>query len=95
MLERLRKALVECEAEKAVVEACDFENEIKAEIAEFEAQVRAKYENKKSEKLLDVSYQIKALNSLIEKEEKKLANEAVVNSDHEVLNDEFLAPANE
>ena len=77
MLERLKEALAECEQDKAVIEACDFESEIQAEVSAYEEQVRAKYESKKSEELLNNSYQIKALKSLIEKEEKKLAEEAV------------------
>ena len=92
MLERLKEALAECVAEKEVIEACNFESEIQAEVAEFEAQVRAKYENKKSEELLEVSYQIKALGSLIAKEEKKLAEAAVTNET--VQGEEFPAEAN-
>lgn len=76
MLEMLKEALAECEQDRANIEACDYENEIKADVEAYEAQVRAKYETKKSEELLENSYQIKAINSLIEKEEKKQAEKA-------------------
>lgn len=91
MLERLKEALAECEAEQTAMEARDFETEVQAEVAEFEAQVRAKYETKKTEELRELSYQKKALNSLIEKEEKKLAEQATVSvpvQETEVLPDE-------
>ena len=76
MLEMLKAALAECEQERIAIETCDYENEIRAEVADYEAQVRSKYATKKADELLDNSYQKKAICSLIEKEEKKLAEKA-------------------
>lgn len=77
MLERLNEALLECQKERIDIETRDEEDIIRMELALYEEKLRADFDKRKVEELLDNEYQIKALNKLIEKEENKmrLANE--------------------
>ena len=71
MLERLKDALAECEIEKAIADEVSFEDEIRAELAEAEVAIRAKYDEKKAVGILDCEYEIRAIKRLIAKEEAK------------------------
>ena len=76
MLDKLREALAECVAEKTAAESVSYENEIAEKVAEYEAKIRAEYNDKKNADVLDVSYQIRAIEKLIAKEEARLVAEA-------------------
>lgn len=72
MLERLTEALEECKVEKAIAEEVDFEEEIKRDLAEAEAKIRAEYAAKKAEGVRDCEYEIRALERLIAKESARV-----------------------
>lgn len=76
MLEQLKEALEEVSFEREVAASTSYEEQIRAEIAEAEARIREKYEGIKAEAVLDLDYQIKALNKLIDKEMAKVAEAA-------------------
>lgn len=92
MLERLNEALEECKIEKAIAEEVNFEEEIKRDLAEAEAKIRAEYDAKKAEGVRDCDYQIRAIEKLIAKEEAKVNAEvanAVANTDGVCATNEF------
>lgn len=76
MIEQLKEALEEATIEREVAASISYEEQIRAEIAEAEARIREKYEGIKAEAVLDLDYQIKALNKLIDKETAKIAEAA-------------------
>lgn len=75
MVERLKEALAECEAEKVAIETRDDEQAILEEVAKFEAEVRSTYAEKKQAELVEKGYEIKALENLVAKEEARIASE--------------------
>lgn len=71
LLEALKNAHKECEAElEALVNASD-EEEIQKELRAYEETLRASYSEQKQAKIQEKELEIKALDNLIEREEQK------------------------
>lgn len=68
MLERLKNALAECENELLEIQNKDDELAIREEVCKAEIEIRNRFAEIKNAQITEKSYEIKALNRLIEKE---------------------------
>lgn len=73
LLEALKNAHKECEAELAAILNSSDEEEIAKELRAYEEKLRASYSEQKDAKIHEKELEIKALDNLIEREEQKEA----------------------
>lgn len=73
LLEALKNAHKECEAELAAILNSSDEEEIQKELRAYEENLRASYSEQKDAKIHEKELEIKALDNLIEREEQKEA----------------------
>lgn len=99
LLEALKNAHKECEAELAAILNSSDEEEIQKELRAYEEKLRASYSELKDEKIHEKELEIKALDNLIEREEQKEAvavnsavSEAVENAEGETTADNSYYP---
>lgn len=72
LLEALKNAHKECEAELAAILNSSDEEEIQKELRAYEEKLRASYSEQKEAKIHEKELEIKALDNLIAREEQKV-----------------------